>query len=405
MKRRTFLHAAPASLGLAALAGRSGAAPASSSGAVRVGVIGVGHRGRDLIRAFVRTGEAKVTALADVDPGRFKIGTWMARQKTANFDDYRRMLDEAEIDAVAIASPLHAHAEQAIAALERGRHVYCEIALAHTIDEARRVAVTSVRTGKMVQVGHQYRYAPWVKEALGRIGKGAIGPPQQIHAFFHRNNDGRHAVEGEEGPHAELANWRLYKKYAGGPLADIGCHQIDLANQIFGTSPESVTACGGVDFWKDGRDVPDHLTAVFRYPGGRTLVFTALSTNCMDGVQARVFGTDGSLVVTNADATLYYEPKTDHSAHAVKATGADATTGATRRGEVPYRGPGEPLVPAEGQPADPDQLAGAAFVECVKGNTRPLADVSAGLASAEWACLANQALAEDRRVFTTKPAG
>ena len=404
MKRRTFLHTAPASLGLSALVRASGAAPAGPAAPVRVGVIGAGHRGRDLIRAFVRTGEAKVTALGDVNPGKFKVATWMARQKTANFEDYRRMLAEADLDAVAVASPLSLHAEQTIAALESGRHVYCEIALAQTLEQLQAVRDAAARARRVLQVGHQFRYAPWVKETLACIRRGDIGQVQHIQAFFERNHDGRHAVEGDTAALAGLADWRLYRKYAGGPLADLGCHQLDLANQVFGAPPESVTASGGIDFWKDDRDLPDHMTAVFRYPAGCALVFTALSTNCMDGVQARIYGTEGSLVVTNADATRYYEPKTDHSAHAVKATGADATTGATRRGEVPYRGPGEPLVPAEGKPADPDLLACAAFIECVRTSARPLADVTAGLASAEWACLANQALAEDRRVFA-RPAG
>jgi predicted dehydrogenase len=384
--------------GLTGLASESWTQAADPSGALRLGVIGVGHRGRDLIRAFMRSEQVRVTALCDTSPSRLKVGRFLARQETADFQDYRRMLDESEIDAVVVASPLHLHAEHTLAALDHHRHVYCEIALAHTIDQCRKMAEAVRRTGKVLQVGHQYRYAPWIQESVSCIRKGELGQVQRIHAAWHRNHDGRQDTSRTDPAAARLANWRLYSEFSGGPLADVGCHQLDLANWIFEASPETVLAAGGVDFWKDDRDIPDNVTAVFRYPEGRTLVFSALTTNSMEGTQTRVFGTDGTLVLTNADATLYWEPRTDHSAHVAEAPNADAFTGATRKHGLPYRGPGEPLVPAEGEPVDPDQLACAAFVKSVRQQAHPEADVAAGQASAEWACRATQALAEGRPV-------
>lgn len=384
--------------GLTALAGESRAQATDPSGALRLGVIGVGDRGRDLIRAFMRTGQVEVTALCDANPSRLKVGRFLARQETADFEDYRRMLDESDIDAVVVASPLHLHAEHTLAALDHDRHVYCEIALAHTIDQCRKVTEAVGRTGKVLQVGHQYRYAPWIQEGVKRIREGELGQVQRIHAIWHRNDDGRRRTSATDPAAARLANWRLYSEFSGGPLADLGAHQLDLANWIFEASPETVLAAGGVDFWKDGRDLPDNVAAVFRYPGGRTLVFSALSTNSMEGTQTRVFGTDGALVMTNADAALYWEPRSEHSAHVREDAGTDATTAPTRKHGVPYRGPGEPLAPAEDEHVEPTQLACAAFVRSVRQPAQPLADVTAGQAVAEWACRATLAMAEGRLV-------
>src|SRR5260370_11563006 len=71
--------------------------------------------------------------------------------------------------------------------------------------------------------------------------------------------------------------------------------------------PESVIGSGGIDFWKDGRETNDNVQAIFRYPGGQTLVFSSVTTNRFDGAQMRVLGSKGTAVVTDADATVYYE--------------------------------------------------------------------------------------------------
>src|SRR5215510_4553923 len=402
MNRREFIGRAAGALGGAVLLAETGdlwAGPSSDQ--INLGIIGVGSRGQQLMRTFLRVPGVRFAGLCDVYEPRFSAGREITKESTLAYRDYRELLAARDLDAVIVSTPLSFHSEHVIAALKSGRHVYGEKSLALTVEECYSIVDAVKRAGKHFQVGHQYHYAPWYRETLHRIQAGKLGHVTQIYAYWHRNNSWRRPVPDPNDKKLErLINWRLYKEYSGGLIAELGSHHITLANEVFGAIPESVIASGGIDFWKDGRETDDNVQVTYRYPSGQTLLFSAITTNALDGAQLRVYGTNGSAVLTEADGMMYYEPKRPMSAVS-EATVVEhgVVTGASYRAEVPYRGVGEPIKVPEGTQGNPDFLACASFIDCLRNNKRPRADEQAGWNTGIAVALGNEALAQNKRIL------
>jgi predicted dehydrogenase len=104
-------------------------------------------------------------------------------------------------------------------------------------------------------------------------------------------------------------NWRLYREYSGGLAAELASHQIDIADWIFGGSPEFVIGVGGLDTWKDGRDVFDNIQLIYKYPNGRKVIYSAISTNVhlpfLESTRPEfgelIMGTGGAIEITVGD--------------------------------------------------------------------------------------------------------
>ena len=379
----------------------SEAGAASPNDRINLGIIGPGSRGQQLMRTMMRVPGVRFTGLCDIYEPRFAAARKITGEQTPIYHSHQELLAAKDIDAVIIATPLSLHSQHVVAALESGRHVYGEKSLALTVEQCNQILAAVKRSGKHFQVGLQYTYAPWYREAITRIQAGKIGRITQIYAYWHRNNSWRRPVPDANDKKLErLINWRLYKEYSGGLIAELGSHHINFANEVFGSAPESVVASGGIDFWKDGRETDDNVQVTYRYPSGQTLLFSAITTNALDGAQLRVYGTNGSAVLTEADGTIYYEPKRPMSAVS-EATVVEhgVVTGASYRAELPYRGVGEPIKVPEGTKGNPDYLACASFIDCLRANRRPRADEQAGWNTGIAVALGNEALAENKRVL------
>ena len=370
---------------------------------VRLGIIGPGSRGKELIRNFLRVPGVTVAAAADVYEPRFQEVNQLCGYNVAAHPDYRALLDRKDLDAVIVASPLSFHSEHVIASLKSGRHVYGEKTMAFTVAEAEDI-VKTVDGGKQIyQVGHQYRYAPWIRSAIDRVQRGEIGDVTHIYGYWHRNNDWRRPVPN---PSLErLINWRLYNEYSLGLLSELGSHHIDIANWVFGEAPQAALATGGVAAYHDGRENDDNVQAIISYSKGRRFVFSSMTNNAMMGDQLWLYGTKGSLNLTLQDADFYYEPK--RIVRVPPKTGVEGrgiTTGASYRpgGEMPYRGPGKRLDVAVAE--DPTATACRAFIGCVRTGEKPIADAQAGLRAAIAVVTANQPLS-DRRELRIASAG
>ncbi len=412
MNRREFLHGmSRGAAGLSAL-GMTGAwasparAAVAPSDQIRLGVIGPGNRGKDMMRHFLRVPGVHVAALCDIYEPRFAEGRRVTGESTPVYTDYRRMLEGAhELDAVLIATPLDRHAEHVLGCLDAGLHVYGEKAMAFTVEECDAVVRAVRNSGRRYQVGHQYRYAPWYRQAVERIGRGEIGKVTHIYAYWHRNFNWRRPIPD---PSLErLINWRLYHEYSGGLLAELGSHHLDLANWIFDEMPHSAQGSGGIDFYKDGREVLDNIQVLFDYPSGGTLFFSSITGNHRAGFQIQIYGTGGTVELTLQDGFFYYEPKRANSAVPSDSTdeGVVTTPSLSTSSDMPYRGPGLPIeVPAE-ESADPSFLSAKAFVDSLRQESRPFADEEVGWSSAVPMILGNQAIRSGNRVDFRDMAG
>jgi predicted dehydrogenase len=342
---------------------------------VRLGVIGVGSRGQFMMRQFLRVRGVQVAALCDVYEPRFAEGREITGEETPVFRDHREMLDTArDLDAVLIATPLNFHAEHVLAALQSGLHVYGEKSMAFTVEECDAIVRAARDSGRLYQVGLQYRYAPWYRQAVERIREGEIGRVTHVYAYWHRNYNWRRPVP--EPSLERLINWRLYREYSHGLVAELGAHHIDAANWIFNETPSSVVGNGAVTFYPDGRETFDNVQAIYSYPGGGTLVFSSIIGNHKQGFQVIAYGTGGTVELTLEDGTFYYEPARPNSAVPTEMVerGLNTTASLSTRGDMPYRGRGRLIRIERREAGDPSYHSARSFVTALREGTRPAAD-------------------------------
>src|SRR6516165_7730477 len=183
--RRTFLGTAGA---LAVTAGRAWAYAPSER--VRVAVIGIRSRGAELVREFTRNQGAEVVAVCDIDDANFAKPLKNAESTGAKAPrtekDFRRLLDDRSIDAIAIAAPDHWHALLTVMGCQAGKDVYCEKPASHNIVEGRRMVEAARKYNRVVQIGTQRRSMPHVKEAIERVHAGDLGEVGMVRAWIHQ---------------------------------------------------------------------------------------------------------------------------------------------------------------------------------------------------------------------------
>lgn len=402
MNRRELLGGASAAWLAMGLEGVRGLSEMPNTDELRVGVIGPGSRGQELIRQLLHVPGVRITAVCDIYEPRFAQVNQLVGGEVPHTADFRELLELKDLDAIFIATPLAHHEEHVLAALNTGRPVYGEKAMGFTPEACAKIYKAATVPGALFQIGHQYRYAPWVRTAVEEIKKGRIGEPTHVYAYWHRNNSWRRPVPSPDpgGRLEHLINWRLYRETSGGLVTELGSHHIDIANWVFDAIPERATGMTSIVHFHDGRTVGDNVQAIFSYPGGRRLMFSSLTDNAKLGNELWIYGTEGSVAITIEDATFYYEPKMSPKA---AATGAEVVahgivTGASyaTKGEMPYRGPGEKLpVPVT---EDPTLAACRAFIECVRTKQQPWANARVGYGSAISAAIANRAVYEEQGI-------
>ncbi|MEG8039214.1 Gfo/Idh/MocA family oxidoreductase [Sphingomonas sp. LR60] len=267
-------------------------AETAGSGKVRLGVIGTGDRGRALIQNIAKTRNCVVAAMCDTyAPNLGKARKWAAG--TPEFSDHRAMLDARGLDAVVIATPLHRHAQHTFDAMDAGLHVWCEKAMARTIADCGRMVERARARGKILQIGHQRMFHPTYLNALRRVKAGEIGSITQIRASWHRNNAWRRPVPADSDD--RRINWRLYRESSAGLMTELATHQLQVGNWFLDGVPTRVIGSGSICFWKDGREVYDHVALIYEYAGGRKVIYTSLLNNARYGCEEQIQGSKGTI--------------------------------------------------------------------------------------------------------------
>ena len=259
----------------------------TSDNVVRLGFIGCGAQAEALRSASSVVDGVKFGAVADIRKagvqairGRLVAagqGFGDAGKTVKYYFDPQQLIDEAKelgLDGVIVACPDYYHHHWTRKALEAGLHVYCEKLMSNTIARAADMVRAQVETGKLCQIGHQRRSNPrylhvrdrvvneakllgWITHAYGQWNRSySASQPRPIPKKL-RDYKAMDPIlpkygfkTGVEGMF-ELINWRMYKKYGGGIISDLGAHQIDIFNWFFQANPKSVTATGGIDFYTE----------------------------------------------------------------------------------------------------------------------------------------------------------
>lgn len=326
LSRRDFLKSsASAGLGMAMAGGALTGASLSEMTQekqkpteLRVALIGTGTQGRVLIESCLRIPGIRFVAVCDI---------WEYSQRYASrylkkyghtvsvYEDYRDMLNkEKNLDAAIVATPDWMHAEHANACLQSGLHVYCEKEMSNSLDSARTIVQTARKTGKLLQVGHQRRSNPRYIHAIDRLihEKNILGRVNAIYAQWNRAKSDmlgwpkQYTIDQgklEKYGYAsmtEFRNWRLFKKYGGGPLVDLGSHQIDLFSWVYGSNPSSVVASGGIDYYRNWQWYDNAMTIYdFKTKEGTARALYQVQTTTKHGGFYEVFmGENGSLQIS-----------------------------------------------------------------------------------------------------------
>jgi predicted dehydrogenase len=272
---------------------------------VKLGVIGIGPWGREILNTLARLPQAEVVAVCDTYAAMAKRGGTAAPGATVTAD-YKTILDNKDIAAVVIATPTHLHKDLAVAALKAGKHVYCEAPLAHTIEDARAIAqAAKAAPGLVFQAGLQMRSDPQRHFLLPFIRSGALGKSVMARAQFHKKQTWRQTSPNPEREKA--VNWRLDKEVSLGLVGELGCHPIDQVTWYFNGLPKAATGFGSIIFHQDGRTVPDTVQAVLEFPAGVNMIYHATLANSFDADYELLYGSDAAVMMRESKAWMFKE--------------------------------------------------------------------------------------------------
>lgn len=322
MDRREFMRKAGLASAAVMMSSKMFAQPTDGKPAeLKIAQIGVGSQGRNLMNNCLKIEGVRYVAVCDIWDYHQKYAANILKkykQPVNVYTDYKDMLaKETDIDAVIVSTPDWMHAEHAIACLEAGLDVYCEKEMSNDLEKAKAMVLAQRKTGKLLQIGHQRRSNPRYHHALQMIEKDKI-----LGKITHINGQWNRPVTDDIGwpkskPVApevlaqygyedmqQFRNWRWYKKYAGGPIADLGSHQIDIFSWFLHTPPKSLMASGGADYYPN-REWYDNVMTIYEYATKDTTVrafYQVLNTSSYGGFFECFMGDEGTMVISeNAD--------------------------------------------------------------------------------------------------------
>ena len=339
--RRSFLRCSAAvGAGLAfspMVIGQTAGKPARPAGGkeddINVALLGAGAQGQVLINASLKIPGVRFKAVCDIweEYNQKRTSRLLDRfgHKNNSYVDYQEMLDkEKDLDTVIVATPDFWHAEHTIACLKAGLHVYCEKEMSNKLEDAKKMVQAAREAGKLLQIGHQRRsnpryihcYQKLLKDAkiLGRVttingqwnraAREDLGWPTK--AAIDQKMLEKYGFQSME----QFRNWRWYKKLGGGPIVDLGSHQIDIYSWFMEANPISVMASGGTDYYdKKSHEWYDTVMAIYEYQtkeGTVRAYYQTLTTNSSWGYFERFMGDQGTLEISESGGRgeVYREP-------------------------------------------------------------------------------------------------
>jgi predicted dehydrogenase len=301
-----------------------------------------------------------MAAICDIDPAaRDRAITLCGTPKPGGIHDYRDLLERRDVDAVFIATPVHLHAEHAVAALKAGKHVYCEKPLGRTPEEVKRIYDAAKENAKFkFQVGFQGRYHCGFQGLVDLVQGGGVGRVTLVTGSRYH-------------PKYPTLRWKLDRDLSGDIIVEQAVHDMNIFCWMLESHPLRAAGFGGINALEnvgEGRTIMDAYVVTFEFPKNIRLSYShcVYAAAGFEGLQQTVFG-ENQRACTLEGATKLH---------------------ATRDGE---RAPVE--LP---DPQDANELAIQSFVDCVRQDKEPLADVRAGRHATLMAILGRTAIRERR---------
>ena len=294
MKRRKFIVSstmAAGGLGLSQALANPVADSLAKTNKINIGVIGCKGMGWSNVSSLLKMKDIDLVAICDVDQSvieqRVNEYSTLRKNKPKIYSDYRKLLEQKNIDAVVIGTPDHWHCKQMVDAVRAGKHAYVEKPVANTIEEANIMINAAQETGMIVQTGQWQRSGPHYQKAKEIVQSGVLGNIRLVKTWAYQGwmkpvpilPDGP-APDGVDykmwlGPAPDRPfnqnrfhfNFRWFWDYAGGLMTDWGVHEIDIALWVMeAKAPLSIMASGGkLAYPDDASETPDTLQAIFQY--------------------------------------------------------------------------------------------------------------------------------------------
>ncbi len=329
--RRDFLARSAAAGMVLGAPGILRASSKSPSDTLNVALVGFGKQGVVLFEAMQNVPGIRIQAVCDIWDPRRQLGVGRVRQRQGEapngYVDIDDMLEkEKGLDCAIISTPDFWHSPHTVKCLEAGLHVYCEKMMAHTIEAARDMVRAMERTGKLCQIGHQRRSNPRYRFTLDHLinNNNICGQITSVNGQWNRSLSASQdiGVNPRTLPSAEIMqrygfkdghqfmNWRTYRDLSGGPISDLGAHQIDIYNWFLGVLPKRVYATGSNPVFKN-REHFDNVMCIFDYdtPQGEVSAFYQVltTTGAGKGFYETFMGTEASLTISEiATASAIY---------------------------------------------------------------------------------------------------
>lgn len=292
---------------------------------LQIGYIGVGNRGTQVHEAFLEHGDQVTVALCDLREDYMAHNAKISRATPKQYKDYKKLIEDKNVEAVVVATPDHWHALMFVDACHAGKDVYVEKPLSLTVAEGRRMVEVAAQTKRVTQVGIHRRSGKFLKEAVEYIRSGELGHITVAKGWHLQNEwpvgvgnppDGEspadHKVTEAEweqwlGPAPKVPfnqnrmyyRFRWFNNYSGGQLTNFGVHYMDMLRWALGKeTPRAVTAMGGKFAIKDNREIPDTMEALWDFDG-TMVVFSQYNANVapgnMQNSEMEIRGTKGTM--------------------------------------------------------------------------------------------------------------
>jgi predicted dehydrogenase len=259
---------------------------------LKIGVVGTGSRGQYLMSFLAKNPKAEIVALCDIYQPSLDGGLGIA-PKAKTYTDHRALLDDPEIEAVVVATPLNVHFRVVMDAFDAGKPVYCEKSIGYDIDQCFQIYNRHRETGLVFFAGQQRLFDPRYVRAMEMIHQGMFGEIEGIRAYWFRNGDWRRDVPSPELEHQ--INWRLYRESSKGLMTELACHQLQVGSWAMRRLPDTVMGHGSITCWKDGREVYDNLSCIYVFDNGVKMNYESVISNKFYGLEEQILGHNGTV--------------------------------------------------------------------------------------------------------------
>ncbi len=384
---------------------------------IQVGFIGYGLIGAQHVYDFKNQTDVDLAALSDVYPPRLEQGLAACGPRARGYRDFRKLLDDKDIQAVVISTPDHWHALMTIMACAAGKDVYVEKPLTLFVAEGEWMVKAARRYNRVVQAGTQQRSGAHYRNAVDLLRRGHIGRIHSVRIGFFRNvMPGFGAPPDSEPPagldydlwlgpaplrrynkNRSLYHFRWFWDYSGGQMTNLGAHEIDVIHWALEVKgPSAVCSSGGRFALEDNGETPDTQDAVFEYPRftvACSIREASLGRGAGEGLE--FFGTKGSMTLSRDGYEVHADKRVPPENQVPEFRGHPA--GGPRK--AAETGPALWTEPRVEQASNSLLVSHARnFLDCIKSRQRPLADVEEGARTTTACLLANISLQVGRKI-------